>query len=114
MKKLILLTSLSLLPLVSQAAGNRNMHCRSKSAELVFHTVMHGALAVGDYTILNGQRADLPNEGQSAEGTLVFYNQGRIFQVDDAGADTPLQFKLLAQLFGPEPTVIETGICEEK
>lgn len=75
---------------------------------------MHGALAFGDYTMLNGRRADLPNEGQSAEGILVFYNQGRIFQVEDAGADTPLQFKLLARFFGDEPTLVETGLCKEE
>lgn len=114
MTRMICLTFLMALPMASQAAGNRNMHCRSNSAELVFHTVMHGALAVGDYTVLKGQRADLPKEGQRAEGRLSFYNQGRIFQVEDAQADVPLQFKLLAQLFGDEPTVIETGICEEK
>ncbi len=73
---------------------------------------MYGSLAIGEYTVLNGQRADLPNEAQNAFGTLDFFSQGRIFRVENAGADTPLEFKLLAQLFGDEPTVIEIGRCE--
>jgi|GEM_PF-5587697 len=114
MKLMIALAFLITLPLAGQASGNRNMHCRSNNAELVFHTVMHGALAIGDYTVFKGQRADLPKEAKGAEGRLSFYNQGRIFQVESAGAEAPLQFRLLAQFFGDEPTVIETGICEEK
>ena len=113
MKKLILLMSLSLLPVASQAAGNRDLHCYAKGAELVFHTFMYGALAVGEYTILHGERADLPNKSQSAEGALIFYNQGMIFEVEDASADAPLRFTLLKQLFGP-PTVIENGFCIEE
>lgn len=113
MKKLIILTALSLLPMVTEAAGNRDLHCYAKGAELVFHTFMHGALAVGSYTVLNGERADLPNKSQSAEGTLTFYNQGMIFEVEDASADAPLRFTLLKQLFGP-PTVIENGFCIEE
>jgi hypothetical protein len=114
MKKLILGLSLLSFPVVGYGAGNRILHCRSQSAELVFHTVLFGEVAVGDYTMLNGQRADLPKEGQSADGILVFRNQDRIFEVESAGADGRLQFKLLAQLFGDKPTVIETGVCEEK
>lgn len=107
-----ILLVLSALPIAAEAHGNRRLHCQSKSAQLAFHTFLWGSIAVGDYTISDGLRAELPREGQSTSTPIEFYSQNRIFRIEDPDGDTPLPFKLLMH-FGAEATVIEEGTCEK-
>lgn len=110
MRKFTFLFSLLLLPMTSHAVYNRDVHCRSARAELRFHTVVYGSVAVGEYTVFDGKRSDLPKEGLNASGNILFFNQGRVFKVVDAQADKP-KFKLLVHLFGDETIVVEEGEC---
>lgn len=114
MRKFLLLSAFSLaLPTNSFAAGNRKMYCHSKNAELAFHTELYGTLAFGDYTSLNGKRSDLPIEAQSTDYKyLFFYNQNRVFRVEEPQIRGALPFTLLAQN-NNELIVSETGVCEE-
>ncbi|MFS4457888.1 hypothetical protein [Bdellovibrio sp. HCB2-146] len=110
MRKFTFLLSLMLLPLTSHAVGNRDVHCRSARAELRFHTEVYGTVAVGEYTVVDGKRADLPKERLDASGDVLFFNQGRVFMVVNAQADKP-KFKLLGHLFGDETILLEEGEC---
>jgi hypothetical protein len=114
MEKFLLISAFSLvLSTNSFAAENRKMYCHSKNAELAFQTIVYGSLAVGEYTSLNGLRNNLPAEAQSTDYRyLFFYNQNRVFRVEEPQLRGALTFTLLAQE-NNDLVVSEAGICEE-
>jgi len=113
MKQILLTLALSALSLAARADVNRRIHCYNHVADIYFHTVIYGTMAVGDKALLNGNEMDLPDTKLDISGPLEFNAFNHNFLIDGADGNVEqMNFTLIPPKFTQDPNP-GIGICEE-